>query len=230
MYRCRCIVYHMSSALSGRIEQSVEILYKVPKRLKKTEHERDYAMEKLFPLLETPLGLAVGLTAVALVFLAGTALILKARSWLIRNQIMQRAERGRRLESRAGKLLSAEGYRILATQVPGEIRFTVNGEEVNTTVHADFLVKKQGCLFPADSKSGAAAIHPARAEVRRQMLEYCLTYGCDRALVVDMEEHQIYELGFDIPRMNRRGFGLTATLLLVLTSALAGALVCKLLS
>jgi len=180
-------------------------------------------MDKIAEFLAGPQGPAVAAGALLLAAVLGGVLALKARSVAAAFVITRRARRGRRLEGRAGKILEDRGFTILGEQVPGKIRLRVDGEPFESTVHADFIVRKGGRLFAADSKSGAAVENPAAAGVRRQLLEYCLTYGCDRALLVDMEDRRVREVEFD-SLLPGKALGPVGTLLLAFLAALAGAL------
>ncbi len=176
-------------------------------------------MDKIVRILESPNGPAVAAGVLALAALCGGVFFLHVRSLLHGIRARLRSRRGLRLEGLAGRVLEREGYKILGEQVPGHVSIRVDGKNVKTTVHADFLAKKGGEIFVADSKSGAASTNPASAEVRRQLLEYCLVYGCRRALLVDMEKHCIRNLEFDFPFFAEKGIGWGAAILLALLAA-----------
>jgi hypothetical protein len=182
-------------------------------------------MDKIAEFLQGPQGPVVAAGALLLAAVLGAVLALKARSFVAVRLITRRARRGRRLEGRAGRLLEERGFSVLGEQVPAKIRLSVDGEPFESTLHADFIARRGGRLFAADSKSGAAVDNPAAAVVRRQLLEYCLTYGCDRALLVDMEDRRVREVEFDPALIPERGLGPAGMILLVLLSALAGGLV-----
>jgi len=182
-------------------------------------------MDKIVELLESPQGPFFLMTLLALAALLGGMLFLKARSFLSRSRSTARSQRGKRLEGRAGALLAADGFRVLGEQVPGEVGLFVNGKRATSTIHVDFLARRGGLLYAADSKSGDAAANPPRADVRRQLLEYCLTYDCDGALLIDMENHRINEIEFDYPGLDSRKPDTAAwPLILALLTGLAGVL------
>jgi hypothetical protein len=186
--------------------------------------ERIVVMDKIADFLRGPQGPAVAAGVLLMAALIGGILALKVHSVATGFRITRRARRGRRLEGRAGRILEDRGFTILGEQVPGKIGLYVDGEPFESTVHADFIVRKGGRIFAADSKSGAAVDNPAAAPVRRQLLEYCLTFGCDSALLVDMEERRVREIEFAPSLLPDRGIGPAGALLLLLLSALAGAL------
>jgi hypothetical protein len=182
-------------------------------------------MDKIVELLESPEGPLFLTALLAVTALLGGVLFLKVRAFISRSRGTARSRRGRRLEDRAGSLLAAEGFRVLGEQVPGEIGLFIDGERVTSKVHVDFLASRGGLLYAADSKSGDAAANPPHADVRRQLLEYCLTYGCDRALLVDMENRRINEIEFDYPGLNDRKPGTAAwPFILAILTGLAGLL------
>lgn len=181
-------------------------------------------MDKILELLESLPPTAVAAAALILAALLGGLVFVKLGAIHYRARIARRSDRGRRLEDRAGRLLAAAGFHILGEQVPGEVTVRVDGEEIRSTVHADFIVRKGGVLYAADSKSGAAAANPGRTEARRQLLEYCLVYGCDRGLIVDMERESIREVELDYPCPIEPGLGRAGAFFLSLFSAGLGAL------
>ncbi len=182
-------------------------------------------MDKIVELLESPEGPFFLTALLAMAALLGGLLFLKARSFLSRSRGAARSRRGKRLEGRAGSLLAAGGFRVLGEQVPGEIGLFVDGERVTSTIHVDFLARRGGLLYAADSKSGDAAANPPRADVRRQLLEYCLTYDCDGALLIDMENRRINEIEFDYPGLDSNKPGTAAwPLILAFVTGLAGLL------
>jgi len=178
-------------------------------------------MDKITEILKSEKGVLLAAALVGAVLFGGI-LFLWLRSFLFRSLAAARARRGRRLEGRAGKILARNGFEVLGEQVPAEIRLRVDGRKVSTTVRADFIARKRGRLYAADSKSGAASENPARADVRRQLLEYCLAFGCDRALMVDMENKTIREVEFGFPLHGGGGIGPGAVFACSLLAGLAG--------
>jgi hypothetical protein len=188
-----------------------------------THMEGGVVMDKIAEFLQGPQGPAVAAGALLLSALAGGLLALKARSVAAVFAITRRGRRGRRLEGRAGAILENQGFTILGEQVPAKVRLRVDGEPFESTVHADFIVRRGGRILAADSKSGAAAENPAAAGVRRQLLEYCLLFDCDGALLVDMEERQVREVEFETDLLPERSLGPAGFILLVLIAAAGGA-------
>lgn len=179
-------------------------------------------MEKILEALEGPNGPWIALAALAAAALLGGALFLKIGSFFARVRIAGRARRGRRMEGQARRLLEESGFTVLGEQVPQQVTVFVDGEKSTTTLHADFLVKRKGRLLVADSKTGAEAACPPSARVRRQLMEYCLVYGCSRALLVDMENLRIREMAFDYSLPMNKGIRPAGALILCLLSLLAG--------
>ncbi len=63
------------------------------------------------------------------------------------------------------------------------------------TLCADFIVRRRGRLFAADSKTGRAA-RATDAATRRQLLEYMLAFAVDGVLLVDPEAGRVVEVVF----------------------------------
>lgn len=182
-------------------------------------------MDKIVEILQGPQGPLIAAGALLAAALAGGLFFLKVRAIVAVGRIARRSRRGRKLEGRAAKLLSAKGYCVLGEQVPAEVRLRIDGAERRSTIHVDFIARKGGRLFAADSKSGLAALSPGRAEVRRQLLEYCLAFGCDGGLLVDMEKSRVREVDFGTMLVGRAGLGAAGAFFLALLAGLAGAVV-----
>ncbi len=179
-------------------------------------------MEKIIEILEGPNGTWIAAFSLAAAALLGGAIFYRVAVLLSRIRISAKARRGRRMEGAAKKLLEENGFTVLGEQVPQHVAVLVDGERSETTLHADFIVKKGRRLFVADSKTGADAASPPAARVRRQLLEYCLAYECDSSLLVDMDSRTISEVEFDLPL--QRGISPGGALILSLFSLLLGAL------
>lgn len=107
--------------------------------------------------------------------------------------------RGRRAEHAAARLLESRGYRVVAQQLRAAYSVRVGGAEQNIDLVLDYVVERGGERFAAEVKSGAAAGGLARADTRRQLLEYQLALGSRRVLLVDPERDSITEVTFPIP-------------------------------
>ncbi len=181
-------------------------------------------MDKIVEILQGPEGPLIAAGALVTAAIVGGLVFLKVRSAVAVGRIAHRSRRGKRLEGQAARLLSAQGYSVLGEQVPAEIVLRIDGEKSRSTIHVDFIARKGGRLFAADAKSGAAVASPGRAEVRRQLLEYCIAFGCDRGLLVDMENRRVREVDFGATLSVRTGIGATGALLLAGLAGLAGLL------
>ena len=109
-------------------------------------------------------------------------------------------DRARRGESRAGEFLRARGYDVIAAQSVGGYAVSVDGEEVEVMLRADYLVARDGLRYVAEVKTGARAPHLRTPATRRQLLEYGVAFDVDGILLVDAEEWRIHEIRFPAPR------------------------------
>jgi len=105
----------------------------------------------------------------------------------------RRAQRG---EADAERLLLRNGYTVDQIQPESPWQVSVDGELIEVTVRADFLVSQDGCRFVAEVKTGDRAPDPTYPPTRRQLLEYRLAYDVDGVLLVDVEEERIMEVEF----------------------------------
>lgn len=129
---------------------------------------------------------------------------------------------GKRGETRAKKLLLAEGYRILETQTTKALTFLVDGKKVTTHLRADFLLERRGRRYVADAKAGGKATSPTNAATRRQLLEYATAYDVDGVLLIDASEGNI--LSVEFPALQKKRVASPAralVLLLIIASVVA---------
>lgn len=110
---------------------------------------------------------------------------------------------------------------IEAAQAAGTLVLAVDGARSEHAVRADYLVSRGARRFVAEVKTGSVAPSLAHAPTRRQILEYCLAFDVDGALLVDVERGLVREIQRASPRA-RRTF-LLPTLGWVAIGALAGA-------
>lgn len=103
--------------------------------------------------------------------------------------------RGSKGEATAIRLLQANGFDIVSSQVPFSGSLSVNGEHVGFDVRPDFLVERNGIQYLAEVKTGKAASHRNR-NTRRQLLEYVTLGKTDTILLVDATAEKIMEIRF----------------------------------
>jgi Holliday junction resolvase len=142
--------------------------------------------------------LAWGLAAaVALIALGGVLAQQLAR---IRARMRGRAHnvRGQRGERAAELLLEAHGYSVVARQSATRYPVEVDGDLVEVTLQADFLVTRGGQRFVAEVKTGRHAPRFQTPETRRQLLEYQLAFGVDSVLLVEVESAVLREVRFPL--------------------------------
>lgn len=110
-------------------------------------------------------------------------------------RIARRFKRGLIAEKHAARYLRRHGYRILAAQLQEPITVYVNGEAQDSTVRADFLVRKGWKTYIVEVKSGQQGT-VRQAATRRQLLEYKLVYEPDGIILLDMEHHNLQKINF----------------------------------
>jgi hypothetical protein len=136
----------------------------------------------------------------ALLVVAGVALLLAfAVAWLYLRPSVR--SRGRNLRAQAGerraeKVLARRGFVVVERQARRSWRLRIDGEEFQTELRADLLVRKDGLLYVAEVKTGRIAVDPAFPATRRQLLEYFLAFSPDGLLLVDPEAESVVEVGF----------------------------------
>ena len=103
--------------------------------------------------------------------------------------------RGSRHERVGARLLKKRGYAVVGEQVAGLAHVIVDGERLETTIYADFVVEKRGARYVAEVKGGALR-SATRERTRRQLLEYGLVFDVDGLLLVDVIEKSVVEISF----------------------------------
>ena len=89
-------------------------------------------------------------------------------------------------EVAAAQLLEKQGYEIVESQARRQWELDVDGDLLEITVIADYLVEKDGESFVAEVKSGEQAPDLTNSATRRQLLEYALAYDSPTIILVDM--------------------------------------------
>ena len=106
--------------------------------------------------------------------------------------------RGARGERSAERVLEAHGYRVCARQVRTRYRMDVDRASHEVELVLDLVVERDGERLVAEVKTGRFAPRHARADTRRQLLEYQLATGSPRVLLVDPEAESVTELALPI--------------------------------
>jgi hypothetical protein len=140
---------------------------------------------------------APGALAVALlVALASVWLTLRVRRSLARRSKQLRAQRAQRAERDAARLLEARGFRVLGRQVRRSWGVRADGEDVEFTLIADYLVEERGRRWVAEVKTGERALDLRHGPTRRQLLEYREAFGVQGVLLVDAEGRALQSVHF----------------------------------
>lgn len=165
-------------------------------------------------LLDDPRwSLAVALGLVLALALSRAALVVR------RARLRARFARARAGEDAARALLEQRGFVVEAQQAPGALVLSVDGATTQHALRADYLVSRGRRRFVAEVKTGGVAPSLAHAPTRRQILEYCLAFDVDGALLVDVERRAVREIVAPRARAS-----LLRSMALVTLGAAAGAL------
>lgn len=103
-------------------------------------------------------------------------------------------------ERRARKLLERAGFRVTATQAPGQYELLVDGVSQKIHLRADFLVERGGRHYVAEVKSGEESGKITGRATRRQLLEYQVAFAVSGVLLVDSFGGAIREVVFPAPQ------------------------------
>lgn len=144
------------------------------------------------------------------------------RSWRAL-RLRLRMDRARRREALAEPLLERAGYAVLGAQLTATCPLLLDGERLEPTVRADYLVARRGRTYVAEAKSGPRATDPSDRATRRQLLEYTIAYDVDGVLLVDTESGVVRTVEF--PTLRRGAPWPTVVSSIVLGAVLGAALV-----
>ncbi len=139
---------------------------------------------------------------VVTILLTVAGLWLACRRWWVRWQRRRKWSRARVAERRAADLLEQCGYEVMGAQVEASYPLIVDGEPVNVSLRADYIVARAGRYYVAEVKSGRVAPRLDTAATRRQLLEYFVAFQVDGALLVDGEARQVHEVIFPVSKQS----------------------------
>ena len=117
-------------------------------------------------------------------------------SWRVRRRIARHRALGRLGEARALGLLDKAGYQIESEQASSHLEVIIDGARQTCLVRADFIVRKRGKRYVAETKGGEVSASLTTAATRRQLLEYTLAFDTDGVLLVDAARGEIHEVSF----------------------------------
>ena len=138
----------------------------------------------------------------ALVLALAALLAVLIAGWLGRARVRVRNAHAHDGEREAAALLEAHGYTVVGRQVTIDYPVELDGELVEMTLRADYLVTREGYSFIAEVKTGIHAPRIDTAATRRQLLEYDVAFGVDGILLVDADAGRIHSVAF--PMLTRR--------------------------
>ncbi|MGM0556494.1 MAG: hypothetical protein ACQEVA_08975 [Myxococcota bacterium] len=113
---------------------------------------------------------------------------LRLAKWWDDRRRRKRQQRASKAEVAAAGLLEKHGYEVVDSQVRRQWQLDVDGERLDVTVIADYLVERDGVRLVAEVKSGERAPNLTNSATRRQLLEYALAYDSPTIVLVDMAE------------------------------------------
>jgi hypothetical protein len=108
----------------------------------------------------------------------------------------KRFERGNQLETEARLYLSNLGYEIISEQEIHYHQYKVDGENRESKLILDYVVKKDGEKYIVEVKSGKSAISLSNKNTRRQLLEYDFVIENDGIFLLDMENKKLQFVKF----------------------------------
>ena len=141
------------------------------------------------PGWEGVVGLGLGLLFLGV--LVGVRLV----RWGGRRKGRHVANRGLRGEAEGIRLLEAEGFELVDTQVRRRTTLEVDGESLSFELRLDAVVTRDGHRYVAEFKTGNVATVGA-ASTRRQLLEYAVAFPDHGMLLVDVEAEEVLEIEF----------------------------------
>ena len=104
--------------------------------------------------------------------------------------------RGQEQEKQASKALQSMGFKILEEQPATQVGWWIDGIWTETTITADYLVKRDGEVGLVEVKSGKAASATHR-NTRRQLLEYQHAFDVDAVFLYDAERSKLNRIVFE---------------------------------
>lgn len=168
---------------------------------------------------------------VALLALAGLALVQTVRLWWVRagdrRRRVFRARRAQAGERDAARLLKRLGYRVLERQVQAEVVYTLDGAPEAFALRGDLLVRRSGETFLVEVKTGEREPSLRSSATRRQLLEYAHAFDVDGLLLVDATTGAVHEVRTPATRAARPRAGLGWVFAIVALGALGAWLVTR---
>ena len=108
----------------------------------------------------------------------------------------EHARRGHVAEREAQQVLESMGFKVLDKQVETEIGWWSDQDWYETTITADYLVKRNGHTAIVEVKTGKESKATHR-HTRRQLLEYRIAFSVDHIYLFDGERQQLSQIDFD---------------------------------
>lgn len=113
--------------------------------------------------------------------------------------LKKRFKIARKGETKAHDYLVSNGFKILDEQAVIKPGMTIDNEDHEFTIRADFIASRNGKKVLVEAKTGAS-VNPANPLTRRQLLEYFIYYDVETIYLFDAENDLLREISFDLVR------------------------------
>ncbi len=117
-------------------------------------------------------------------------------SWLRKRRSLRKMKVGKRVESRAKRIISNAGFKKIRYQENFFYSLKVDGEEVKICVIPDYIAEKNGERCVIEVKWGISAPLISNVATRRQLLEYSHAIEHCRIFLLDMHKKTLKEVAF----------------------------------
>jgi len=124
---------------------------------------------------------------------------LKIRNYLNCKTAKKRSVSSKKAENKAEKWLKRNGFQIIDKQQSRPLIIKSGKAKYRYLIRTDFLVKKGGCKYVVEVKSGRKNSKITDRETRRQLLEYFLAYQTYGIILFDTYNNSFSEVKFSLP-------------------------------
>lgn len=117
-------------------------------------------------------------------------------AWLRKRKSLKKMKVGKKMESKAKKIISHAGFKKVKYQENFFYHLRVNGDRVKVACIPDFVAEKSGKKCVIEVKWGASAPLISNSATRRQLLEYQHAIQPDKLFLLDMRVKSLKEITF----------------------------------
>ena len=115
----------------------------------------------------------------------------------------KRLKRGIEKEKEAYRVLEKLGFKVIGQNVKYNYNVLENHIETKIGLEIDYLVRKNKKTYIVEVKTGSSATRINNSNTRRQILEYSLFVPNDGIYLLDMDNEQLFEIGFPHANSNQ---------------------------